>query len=194
MDMALSAAPSKRRGMKQGSTELGLQVSCALGKRKASVLADFSSSCILVTEPKSIYLCIVGLFVRNIVLSVHRRNRASRFTSSTVNALLRVDVQNLVNALFEVNAVYWAHVHTRLVHRVNTGCGNHIRHTSHTFQFCIPLSDNNATTSPLMSTGEFFYISDADKPSSIGISSFSITAPPSSSGRAVSATSPSDLR
>jgi hypothetical protein len=81
---------------------------------------------------KKLYVCfvIIGPLLRNIVLIVDSFNRANGLTGSTVNTLIRVDIEH---AVAFIDAIHWAFFNAGLVLKVNAGQSDYVSHVSGTF-------------------------------------------------------------
>src|SRR3546814_20541709 len=102
------------------------------GRRFVSVALaaalDLGARGVLVGVPGLVDLGELGLILRDIVLREDGADGTSRLAGAAIDALVRIDEEHLVDALLEVDAVDGAHVHARLVHRVDARLGNGVRH------------------------------------------------------------------
>jgi hypothetical protein len=76
-------------------------------------------------EKVNVGAVVISPLLWDIVFVVDRLNRANRFTSTAINALVRVDVKHAV-AL--VDAIHWAFFDACLVFKVNAWKCNYISH------------------------------------------------------------------
>ena len=98
-----------------------------------NLAADLRPRGILVGVPQAVDLDELLLVVGDVVLGEDGGHRAGRLAGAAVDALIRVDVEHLVDTLVEVDAVDGAHVHARLVGRVDTRLSNHVGHAGNPF-------------------------------------------------------------
>jgi hypothetical protein len=73
---------------------------------------------------------VLSPLLRNIVLIVDSFNRANGLTGSTVNTLIRVDIEH---AVAFIDAIHWAFFNAGLVLKVNAGQSDYVSHVSGTF-------------------------------------------------------------
>src|SRR3990170_2238001 len=79
-----------------------------------------------VLKPLGVQLRVLFPLVGHVVLGEDRGHRAHRLAGAAVDALVGVDVELAVGALFEVDAVHGAHLDARLVDDIDAGLRDNV--------------------------------------------------------------------
>ena len=85
-------------------------------------------------EEAGIVLRVLLPWTWDVIFVINSFDRADRLASTTVNALIRLDIEH---ASAFVDAIYWALFNARLVLNIDTGFGNYVGHV-------IPLAFTNS--------------------------------------------------